>query len=312
MERCAVIVPAHNEGRFLAEMLESVRRFGPPDADIIVVDNGSTDSTAEIARSFGARLIISPTNLFPGAARNLGVRSAAAELLVFLDGDVVLTPEWRAQWDRLIPTIHTDYAITGATYQVSRQPAWIETSWFRPMCERERGYINGGNLITTVACFNAIGGFNERLETGEDVDFCSRAIRAGINVMLAPGFKAHHEGYPRTFSAFIKRERWHGRGDLASLKRALTSKVVLASAAFMALHLAALTLIVLAIHDRDWLAPAVAFGAILILCAASVKRAVNPSLGSLPQTLPIMYAYYLGRSLATLDVLRGAKSRRHR
>jgi glycosyltransferase involved in cell wall biosynthesis len=96
----SVVVPAYNAERFLAAALESVAVQTLPAAEVIVVDDGSTDRTAEIARGFGAR-VISQANGGLSAARNAGIRAAAQPWIALLDADDVwaatkIEEQWRA------------------------------------------------------------------------------------------------------------------------------------------------------------------------------------------------------------------------
>lgn len=82
----SVIVPARNEARTIARLVEDVGRF-VPGAEIIVVDDGSTDDTGSLAAGAGATVIAHRVGLGNGAAIKSGVRAASGETLVFLDGD---------------------------------------------------------------------------------------------------------------------------------------------------------------------------------------------------------------------------------
>src|SRR5687768_15225139 len=86
----AVVIPTRNRREMVAGAVESVLAQDPPAAEVIVVDDASTDGTAEALRErFGERIdvIRSETNIERGAARNLGARSSSAELIAFLDSD---------------------------------------------------------------------------------------------------------------------------------------------------------------------------------------------------------------------------------
>lgn len=84
--RISLILPAKNEAAGLRRTLGGVFSL-LPDAELIVVDDGSTDDTAEVARSFGAKVISSPYSMGNGAAIKRGAKAAAGDILVFMDAD---------------------------------------------------------------------------------------------------------------------------------------------------------------------------------------------------------------------------------
>jgi len=85
----AVVVPAHQAAHFLARSLPAVRRAAPG-APLLVVDAGSTDATAEVARAHGAQVVRLARREGPAGARNAGAERARAEILLFVDADCVL------------------------------------------------------------------------------------------------------------------------------------------------------------------------------------------------------------------------------
>src|SRR5688572_32861418 len=87
----SVVIPCYNQAHFLGDAIGSVQAQTVADVDIIVVDDGSTDDSAEVARRLGARVVSQP-NQGQGAARNHGLRYATGEYLVFLDSDDRLLP----------------------------------------------------------------------------------------------------------------------------------------------------------------------------------------------------------------------------
>lgn len=86
MMRISLILPAKNEAQGLRQALPGVREL-LPEAEIIVVDDGSTDQTAAIARELGARVLSSPYSMGNGAAVKRGARAASGDILVFMDAD---------------------------------------------------------------------------------------------------------------------------------------------------------------------------------------------------------------------------------
>lgn len=87
-----VVVPAHDAAAYLAETLDSIITQTHPPAEVVVVDDGSTDDTADIARSYPVR-VLRQEQAGPGAARNAGVAATSAPLVAFCDADDVWLPD---------------------------------------------------------------------------------------------------------------------------------------------------------------------------------------------------------------------------
>jgi glycosyltransferase involved in cell wall biosynthesis len=90
--RVSVILPAKNEAQALPAVLERIRNT-VPDAELIVVDDGSTDATAQVAAAHGATVVSHPVSMGNGAAIRSGARRAGGEIIVFLDADGQHPPE---------------------------------------------------------------------------------------------------------------------------------------------------------------------------------------------------------------------------
>ncbi|MEP7065319.1 MAG: glycosyltransferase [Gemmatimonadota bacterium] len=86
-QRISVVIPCYNSARFLAEALRSVREQARPVDEVIVVDDASTDGSAELARDAGVTCISLDRNGGPGAARNTGIAQTTGDLVAFLDAD---------------------------------------------------------------------------------------------------------------------------------------------------------------------------------------------------------------------------------
>jgi tetratricopeptide (TPR) repeat protein len=163
MDSLTVVVTACNFGPFIGRTLRSVHdalaflrsRPGPaPRAEVVVVDDGSTDDTPRVAEAFlagrdGWRLLRRPEPSSPAAARNAGVEGARGDLLFFLDGDdLFLPPHFAACLDALRPG-DTDYIKTGVRLADPVHPDW-------------RGPIEHSliiNLCVKRSCHDAVGGF---------------------------------------------------------------------------------------------------------------------------------------------------------
>ncbi|MCC7511026.1 MAG: glycosyltransferase family 2 protein, partial [Anaerolineae bacterium] len=96
MTSCSIVVRAYNEERHLPRLLEGIARQTVEDAEVILVDSGSTDATVSIAEAFGARIVrIRPEEFTFGRSLNFGVRAATRELVVVASAHVYpVYPDW--------------------------------------------------------------------------------------------------------------------------------------------------------------------------------------------------------------------------
>lgn len=225
------IIPAYNEQEHITDVIRSINTVMdnvPYTYEIIVVDDASTDDTCSLTKHTNARLITLNQRVYVAQVRNIGAANAKGNILVFLDGDVLLTPEWGQEIQNVHETVLNGRVVTGSVVAIPEKTTWVVRSWFTPILNKQRNYINSGHLIVSQTLFNQIGGFDETLETGEDSDFSARAKKQlNASIINNPQLKAIHLGYPETIPVFFKRERWHGKGNFKSIKNSLTTKVPL-------------------------------------------------------------------------------------
>src|SRR5690606_35972369 len=129
-------------------------------ANVILVDNASTDDSLPIMRSFGDRVhVIQRPGVTISALRNLGVEESEADIVAFIDADCVIEPEHLVQ--SLSALESSGAAATGSQYALPEKPHWIETIWFRMHASSADGpvrHINGGNLVCRRSVFDSVGG----------------------------------------------------------------------------------------------------------------------------------------------------------
>lgn len=182
MTSISVVIPAFNAERFLREAIESVLRQSLAPEEILVVNDGSTDGTAELCRRMGAVTLIDLPHGGVSRARNAGVAAAAGDLIAFLDADDFWLPsklEKQVQLLELQPEADIAICRQGYSFEGPVPP------WFR-------GPVDGGSEMGTVPSnwlirrrvWDGVGPFDETLTHGEDTDWWSRAVDAGVRWVL--------------------------------------------------------------------------------------------------------------------------------
>ncbi|MEM6327275.1 MAG: glycosyltransferase family A protein [Bacteroidota bacterium] len=183
----SAIVPVYNGERYLREALESILAQTLPAAEILVVDDGSTDSSADLAASIAETAsvpirVIRQDNAGAAAARNHGAREATGSLLAFLDADDLWTPDALASNLSRLGT-EADMAFGHAQQFIS--PDLTPEAAARLACPPDpmSGYIPSAMLIRREA-FWRIGGFETHWKTAEFVDWYLRAQEQGLTSTL--------------------------------------------------------------------------------------------------------------------------------
>lgn len=291
------IIPALNESEHLPATLGIIRQLLGSCDDVIVADNGSTDATVQIAAEFGAKVALHP-GVTIGELRNLGAKLSEADVFIFIDADVHLDPSWPDKFTQTLKTLSAaPLTVTGSRCRASTQGSFVSRYWYsRLNNENNMNYINSGHLIVTRQLFEKINGFTAELTTGEDYDFCQRALQAGAILKPDSQLIAWHEGYPATLKGFFQREMWHGRNEYTSMALFLSSKVALLSAFNLTLMALAILCTLLTMQPL-FIGGYLAFS-ILLCCALTYKK-----FGFAPPILFIgtcfmYYCYLLARGLA--------------
>lgn len=178
----SVVIPAFNEEDYLGETLASLNRATAflrkkenISAEIIVVDNESLDSTADVARDFGAT-VVKETRHNVAKVRNTGAGFAHGDVLVFVDADTIVPCE--LLW-RIVEVMAEPTCVGGAVdtnYRPAKLPSKIYLQSWR-IIGKLAGMAQGATQFCRKDVFDALNGYDETLFMGEDVDFHWRLKR---------------------------------------------------------------------------------------------------------------------------------------
>jgi glycosyltransferase involved in cell wall biosynthesis len=180
----SVVIPAFNRERFVAEALESVVAQEYRPIEVIVVDDGSTDATAEVAGTFSDVVVIRQENRGPGAARNTGLARATGSFITFMDSDDVMSPR------RLVAQVEHLRTHPNVECVLMKQEVLLDDGapmpdWLRPRHQAEVTLED--HLMTAMirrSVLERVGGFDPR--PGEDLDWFIRLHEARVVVDVLP------------------------------------------------------------------------------------------------------------------------------
>ena len=185
MDLVSFVVPAHNEARFIADCVRSIREscgaLGIAH-EVIVSNDASTDATAELARAEGATVVDVELRHI-AAVRNAGARKARGERLVFVDADSrVDVPLLRAAMDAL----DRGFVGGGAGVRFEEQVPWWADAvlWLVVRTMRLGRWAAGSFVFCTRAAFEAVGGFDEEYFAGEEIYTSNKLKTQGRFIVL--------------------------------------------------------------------------------------------------------------------------------
>ncbi|HYL57436.1 MAG TPA: glycosyltransferase [Candidatus Acidoferrales bacterium] len=200
MPALSVVVPARDAAATVPRCLDAITSQAaqmPVGVEIIVVDDCSSDATAEIAARYGVRLVKLAHHLGPSAARNRGAEIARAPVLFFLDADVVLAPHALARGAEALTASGAD-AVMGsydddpdARSTVSRFKN-LAHHYFHQRARAEAATFWSGCGVVRREVFAASGGFDEEQHSVEDIELGSRMVAQGARIVLDPGLQVKH------------------------------------------------------------------------------------------------------------------------
>lgn len=221
----SIVIPVKDRADDLRNCLTSIQALDYPQEklEVVVVDDGSSDPTPEVAREFGAQLIESGVVAGgPALARNKGAAIANGEILAFIDSDCIAATDWLAD---LLP-VFTDP-------QVAAVGGWVDGMHHGSALDRYEAvmsslnlgrremvggaggdtfYLPSCNLLIRKEAFSAAGGFRSEMQVGEDVDLTWRLRDAGWIIHYLPLGTVYHAHRSQTWP-FMKRRFDYGTSE---------------------------------------------------------------------------------------------------
>jgi O-antigen biosynthesis protein len=216
--KTSVIVCTFNGRRTLTQCLESLLKLDYPNYEVIVVNDGSTDTTAKIAGNYGFR-VITTENRGLSSARNTGLNAATGEIVAYIDDDAHADAHWlRYLASTFMNTQHVgvggpniappdDGLIAECVAHSPGNPVHILLS------DSEAEHIPGCNMAFRKSALEAIGGFDPQFRVaGDDVDVCWRLQQNGWTLGYSPGAMVWH--YRRnSIRAYWKQQHNYGKAE---------------------------------------------------------------------------------------------------
>jgi glycosyltransferase involved in cell wall biosynthesis len=215
----SVIVCSYNGAKTLAACLQSLGNLNYSDYEVILVDDGSTDNTAQIAEQFPHVRYIYQKNHGLSHARNTGAAAAKGEVFAYTDSDCMADLDWLYY---LIGTLLSgEFAGVGGPNITPPAQNWIQACVAASpggpshvlLTDTIAEHIPGCNMAFYRSAFENIGGFDtEYHRAGDDVDFCWRLQQSGCVIGFSPtALVWHHRRF--TLRAFLKQQEGYGEAE---------------------------------------------------------------------------------------------------
>jgi len=216
----SIVVPILNSEKTIKECLNSLMELDYPHYEVIVVDGGSNDSTIEIAKSF-EKVKLFESNPPAGRQRNKGVFEAKGKYIAFTDSDCIVSKDWLKNLIEIF--MHFPDASEAGGPNTFDRTKWLSRG-VQKVFEKSIGshYAKSHNKITKVShasscnlaikkdVFEELGGFNDELFPGEDIEFDSRLIKTGHKIYFTPkATLVHKKNY--TLGSFSKQMFAYGK-----------------------------------------------------------------------------------------------------
>ncbi|HEY6167893.1 MAG TPA: glycosyltransferase [Verrucomicrobiae bacterium] len=223
--KVSVVVASYNGGKTLKACLDSLGQLNYPNYEVILVDDGSTDATPQIASLYKNIRCFRQTNQGLSAARNAGIHAAEGEIVAFTDSDCRADEDWLHYL--VGDLLHSKYAGMGGHNFLPPEDSWVAAAVMASpggpahvmLTDRLAEHIPGCNMAFYKWALLEINGFDPVFrKAGDDVDVCWRLQQRGYRIGFShAGFVWHYRR--STIGAYLKQQRGYGEAEAQLVRK---------------------------------------------------------------------------------------------
>lgn len=304
----SIIIPAKNEAQNLPKVLsalhQAINGYSGP-CEIILVDNGSSDATQEIASSFGCT-VHEDKSASIARLRNIGVEKSSGNIIAFLDADCLVDHRWISSCVTKLADEKIGLVGTRAIPDFDAA-TWVENGWYRLISGVERSdypnWIGSSNMFIRRDVLIAAGGFDEHLTTAEDVNLCHK-IRQNHRICLNKAVDTIHLRESKTLADLMKRELWRGKGSIRQFLESSCKRDDALSVIVPTMHISC-SCAAMALLPFNQAFAALFFTPILLLPVGMMlkKKAMITTVQEFTQVYIVAFVYLFSRALAVVAEL---------
>ena len=216
--KISVVICAYNAASTLEDCLSSLQTLHYPNYEVIIINDGSTDATPNIAARYPYKIISVPNGGL-SAARNLGLHAATGEIVAYTDADTRVDEDWLSYLVQ--PFLTTDVVGVGGPNVVPTDDNWIAQSVARSpggpthvmLNDTMAEHIPGCNMAFRKTALEAIGGFDPTyIKAGDDVDICWRLQANEGHLAFSPSALVWHH-HRNSVKAYWRQQVGYGEGE---------------------------------------------------------------------------------------------------
>jgi len=209
----SIVIPAYNTENTISNLIEACLNQSVK-SEIVVVDDGSTDDTADIIKKYPVKYIYQD-NSGPAAARNAGWKAASGEIICFTDSDCIPEKDWIR---KMVDKYHLDdVGGVGGSYDIANKESVLAECIHEEIVQRhkkatgETDYLGSFNVSYRRRVLEEVGGFNKSFKhaSGEDNDLSYRVKKAGYKLIFDKNIEVAHY-YQTDLLKYLKEQYRHG------------------------------------------------------------------------------------------------------